>query len=48
MLGVVLCIFMFVFNNVILLYIINFVNKGYKKVFFDDVYFLKGLNVIKG
>lgn len=37
MLGVYVCIFVFVLNNVIFFFVIVIVNKGVEKVFNDDV-----------
>lgn len=48
MFGGVVCIFIMVFNNVILLFGLVFVNKGFVKVMLEDKYLLNGLNVYEG
>lgn len=48
MLGGVVCIFIMVFNNVILLFGLVFVNKGFVKVMLEDKYLFNGLNVYEG
>lgn len=48
MFGVVVCMFIFVLNNVMFGYVFVFVDKGWKQVMFDDLYLCVGLNVCDG
>lgn len=46
--GVVVCMLIQVLGNVMLLFLLNLVDKGWKQVCDDDLYLLNGFNVYVG